>query len=278
MDQKSSRKNIGLYALLLIILMVQAYPIFWIFATSLKTEAEVQLKSPFALPESFNIQNYIRAWETSHLGIYFKNSLIVVAISIACIVLISATSAFAIEKLKFRFNRMMMSFFLLGITIPIHVTLIPLFQIYRSANILNTYIALILPQIGFNLPLSIYLFAAFYRFIPNSMIEASAIDGASVWTTFAKIILPMSKNTIVTIITINGIFIWNEFIFANTFISNSALKTIPIGLFDYIGAKGIVDWGATFSAISLFMLPLLAVYFILNKRIIVGMTAGAVKE
>ena len=158
------------------------------------------------------------------------------------------------------------------------MTLIPLFQIYRNSHLLNTYWALIVPQIGFNLPLSIYLFITFYKFVPDTIMEAAAIDGASIWRIFINIMLPMSKNCIITVVTMNTIFIWNEFVFANTFISDSKLKTIPIGLFDYIGAKGMVDWGATFSAISIFLLPVLIVYFLLNKGIIAGMTAGAVKE
>ena len=261
-----------------IILAVQIYPIFWIFMTSLKTTDEIQSKSTFALPATFNLQNYVRAIETSNLGLYFKNSILVLFITIVALVLFSSTAAFALEKMKFRINQGILSFFLLGITIPIHVTLIPLFQVYRDTHLLNTYWALIVPQIGFNLPLSIYLFITFYKFIPNTIMEAAAIDGASIWRIFSHIMLPMSKNCIITVVTMNSIFIWNEFVFANTFISDSNLKTIPIGLFDYIGAKGMVDWGATFSAISIFLLPVLIVYFLLNKGIIAGMTTGAVKE
>ncbi len=271
-------RKILLYLLMTIILAVQIYPIFWIFMTSLKTTDEIQSKSTFALPATFNLQNYVRAIETSNLGLYFKNSILVLFITIVALVLFSSTAAFALEKMKFRINQGILSFFLLGITIPIHVTLIPLFQVYRDTHLLNTYWALIVPQIGFNLPLSIYLFITFYKFIPNTIMEAAAIDGASIWRIFSHIMLPMSKNCIITVVTMNSIFIWNEFVFANTFISDSNLKTIPIGLFDYIGAKGMVDWGATFSAISIFLLPVLIVYFLLNKGIIAGMTTGAVKE
>lgn len=271
-------RKVLLYVLMTAILAVQIYPIFWIFMTSLKTTDEVQSKSTFALPATWNIQNYIRAVETSNLGLYFKNSILVLLITIAALVLFSSTAAFALEKMRFRINQGILSFFLLGITIPIHVTLIPLFQIYRDTHLLNTYWALIIPQIGFNLPLSIYLFITFYKFVPDTIMEAAAIDGASVWRIFSHIILPMSKNCMITVVTMNTIFIWNEFVFANTFISDSELKTIPIGLFDYIGAKGMVDWGATFSAISIFLLPVLIVYFLLNKGIIAGMTMGAVKE
>ncbi len=271
-------KHIALYLLMTAILVVQVYPIFWIFMTSLKTAEEVRTKSTFALPSSLCFDNYVRAVATSDLALYFKNSLIVLFITITALVLLSSTAAFSIEKMRFHANKWLLSFFLLGITIPIHVTLIPLFQIYRNTHLLNSYFALILPQIGFNLPLSIYLFTTFYKFIPDTIMEAAAIDGASIWRIFANIVLPMSKNCIITVVTMNTIFIWNEFIFANTFISAAELRTIPLGLFDYIGAKGMVDWGATFSAISIFLLPVLIVYFLLNKGIISGMTAGAVKE
>ncbi len=269
---------IMVYTVMCIILCILMYPIFLIIMTSFKTSIETQTKSPFALPEALDLSNYIRAIETSNLALYFKNSMIVLVVTIFFLVLLSSTAAFAIAKLEFRYNNKFLSFFLLGITIPIHVTLIPLFQIYKAIHILNTPLSLILPQIGFNLPLSIYLFTTFYQFIPDSMMEAAAIDGASVFQIFRNIMFPMSRNTIVTVITMNTIFVWNEFIFANTFISKSQLKTISIGLYDYIGAKGIVDWGATFSAISIFLIPLLFVYFILNKGIVAGMTAGAVKE
>lgn len=258
--------------------MALFYPIFWIVMTSFKTAQQVQAESPFALPHGLDLSNYVDAWQRSNLPVYYLNSLIVVFSTIAMLLALSACAAFAIEKLRFRLSKACMSYFLFGITIPIHVTLIPLFQIYRAAGILNTHIALILPQVGFNLALSIYLFSAFYRFIPGDLMEAAVIEGAGIWKTFFKVYLPLSKNTVMTVVTMNMIFTWNEFIFANTFISKAELKTIPVGLYDYVGERGMVNWGLTFAAISLFMAPLLMFYFALNKGIIAGMTAGAIKE
>lgn len=270
--------KIFVYLVAMMILVVQFYPVFWIFCTSLKTMAENVSTNPFSLPRQVSFVNYVEAWETSNLPVYYLNSMIVVSCTLAALVALSSCAAFAIEKMRFRLSKAVMMYFLLGITIPIHVTLIPLFQIYKGIGIINTRIALILPMTGFNLAMSIYLFTAFYKFIPNAMIEASVIEGATLWQTFRKVILPMSKNTIVTVVTMNLIFTWNEFIFANTFINDTSLKTIPVGLYDYVGSKGQVNWGATFAAISLFMLPLLLVYFVLNKGIIAGMSAGALKE
>ena len=171
-----------------------------------------------------------------------------------------------------------MSFFLLGMMIPVFACLIPMFQVYNFLGLRNTYLALIIPQIGFSLPICIYLYTGFMSFLPNALMEAAVIDGAGTGMVFWKIIIPMSKNTTITILTFNFVSIWNEFTYANTFISSSAMKTLPVGLNDFVGQYGRVEWGSTFAAITLAILPTLLIYFILNKHVMIGMTAGAVKS
>lgn len=266
------------YIISILFAFAAIYPVFWILMTSFKTVNEQQSQSPFALPASLNLDNFKNAFEGGRLLTYYKNSIIVTLITIVVIVILSSMAAFAIEKLRFKINGWVMGFFLLGIAIPIHITLIPLFQIYKNLKLLNTYAALVLPQVGFALPISIYLFTAFYKYLPNSLFEAAVIDGASVMQCFRRIYLPLSKNTIVTVATMNAITIWNEFTFSNTFVSSISMKTLPVGLYDYVGERGKVDWGTTFSAISVSLIPILVLYFLLNKNIIAGMTAGAIKE
>lgn len=276
--RKKKTKTFALYCTACIVLIIECYPVVWTFLTSLKTQEEIRWGSSVALPKSFCLDNYVKVLEESNLLTYFKNSVFVTMVTIFLLIVLSSTSAFALQKLRFKGQELVLAFFMAGITIPIHVTLIPLFQIYRETGILNTHISLILPQIGFNLPMSIYLFTAFYRFVPDELMEAAVIDGASVQKSFLAIMLPMSRNTIATIVTMNAVFTWNEFIFANTFISNNALKTIPVGLYDFVGEKGAVDWGSTFAAISLVLLPILAVCFAFGKQLTAGMAAGAIKE
>ena len=256
---KAARRTV-LYIFLIFLAVACIYPVFWIIMTSFKTSDEQLINGPFALSISL------------YLGI------IVTAITIVLIVFLAAPAAFAIEKMRFKFSNAMLGFFLLGITIPIHITLIPLFQIYKQMGILNTYLSLILPQVAFALSMSIYLFTAFFKYLPDSLMEAAVIDGASVNKCFTSIFLPLSKNTIVTVVTMNLIGVWNEFVFSNTLASSRLMKTLPVGLYDYVGEKGKVDWGATFSAISISLIPVLILYFVLNKNIIEGMTAGAIKE
>lgn len=270
-------RSILYYIILALLLIILVYPIFMIISMSLKTSAEIQTNSVFALPETFYIGNYIRALEQSNLLVYYKNSLIVTSASVLMILCLSSMAAFAIAKMKFRGSEKILNLFLMGITIPTSITLLPLFIIFRNMKLINTHISLILPMVGFALPMSIYLFVVFYAYIPDSLLESAIIDGATVTDVFLKLIVPLSKNTFLTVAMTNVIGIWNEFMFSNTFISDVEMKTLPVGLYDFVGFMGSVDWTATFAAISMSVMPILLVYFMLNKYITNGVIAGAVK-
>lgn len=168
-------------------------------------------------------------------------------------------------------------FFTFGIMVPVQITLIPLFIFYSKMGILNTSFSLILPQVGFALPLAVMMFVSFYDFVPDELVEAAIVDGCNPGVTFIKIVFPLARNTIITIASMYSILIWNDFIFANTFISDSNAKTVAMGLKDYVGAFGNVDWGLTFAAIVISILPPLIIYFALNKWVTAGMTMGATK-
>ena len=205
------------------------------------------------------------------------NSVKVTGGSLILIMALSSMAGYALSKFVSRFNNALYSFFTFGIMIPVQITLIPLFIFYSRMDILNTSFSLILPQVGFALPLSIMMFVSFFTFVPNELIEAATIDGCTPYGIFVKIILPLAKNTFVTIASMYSILIWNDFIFANTFISKDSAKTVAMGLKDYVGAFGNVDWGLTFAAITISILPPMIVYFALNKHVTAGMSAGAVK-
>jgi raffinose/stachyose/melibiose transport system permease protein len=278
MKTRSSSTTKGLvYVIVGAFLLVQVYPIAWVIMSSLKTPHELASNSPYTLPGSFYLGNYMSAFEQADLARYLLNSTIVAVITIGLTIAIGAPAAFAIEKLRFRGSRIVLGYFLLGIMIPIFVSLLPMFQIFNEIGLRNTYWALILPQVGFNLPICIYLYAGFMKYIPTSLMEAAMLDGAGPFRTFLRVVFPLSLNTTVTIITFNFIFVWNEFVFANTFLSAPQMKTLPVGLNDYVGLFGKTDFGATYAAIVVAILPTLVLYFFLNRRVIEGMAAGAVR-
>ena len=261
---------------LVVVALIQLYPFFWVAISSFKTDADLA-RAAYLLPSEIYMGNYQKAFQ-SDLFQYFINSFLVAVGVLIFLVALAAPSGYSLSKMRFCYAEKVMTFFLFGMMIPIFACLIPMFQIYNALGLRNTYWALVLPQVGFGLPMCIYLYTGFFKFLPDSLLEAAVIDGAGMGTVFWKIVVPMAKNTTMTVLTYNFVFVWNEFTYANTFISSSEMKTLPIGLNDFVGQFGRVDWGSTFAAIVISILPTLVVYFILNKNIIEGMAAGAVKS
>jgi raffinose/stachyose/melibiose transport system permease protein len=257
--------------------IVQVYPLAWLFLTSVRTEQDFTEGNPFALPSSITFDNYVRAFEVGNLGLNIVNSLIVTLGANLLIVALGMMAAYAITVLGFRFSAAVRALFLLGIVVPVQIALVPLFIDYSSVNLLDTHFAMILPLAGFSLPMSVYLFGSFFSYVPVDTYEAASLDGAGPYRVFFGITLPLSINTIVTVVLVNSIFIWNDFIFANTFVLSEGLKTIPLGLQNYIGSMGNVDWTATFAAVCVTITPLLLVFLVLNKAIVQGIESGASK-
>ena len=270
------RTKILLGAVVLLFLFIQLYPVLWLFMASLKPTTELSV-APFALPKAPTFANYTAIFQDGSVFRYMRNSLRVTVISILLIVALSSTAGYALSKFHFAISRPIYRFFTFGIMIPVQITLIPLFCFYSDMHLLNSSFSLVLPQVGFALPLSVMMFYSFYSFVPNELIEAAVMDGCSPYGIFFRIVFPLARNTVITVGSMYCILIWNDFIFANTFISDNAAKTVALGLRDYVGAFGNVDWGMTFAAIAVTILPPMIVYFALNKYVTAGMTLGATK-
>jgi raffinose/stachyose/melibiose transport system permease protein len=263
--------------LIVAIVIVQVYPLVWLFLTSIRSERDFAAGNPFALPSSVTLDNYARAFAHGNLGQNIVNSLVVTMGANILIVLLGMMAAYAIQVLGFRLSKFVRGLFLIGIIVPVQIALVPLFVDYASVNLLDTYQSMIIPLAGFALPMSVYLFSSFFEYIPRETYEAASLDGAGPYRIFGLITLPLSVNTMVTVVLVNSIFIWNDFIFANTFVLSEGLKTIPLGLQNYIGAMGKVDWTATFAAVCVTITPLLLVFLVLNRSIIYGLESGATK-
>uniref|UniRef100_A0AAU2W2G8 Carbohydrate ABC transporter permease n=1 Tax=Streptomyces sp. NBC_00008 TaxID=2903610 RepID=A0AAU2W2G8_9ACTN len=263
--------------LIALLAVVQIYPLLWLFLSSVRTEKDFASASPFGLPDSFTLDNFARAFDHADLGRYVLNSLIVTLGADALIVVCGLMGAYAIQVLGFRFSNAVRAVFLLGIVVPVQIALVPLFIDYAKVGLLDTYPSMMIPLAGFGLPMSLYLFSSFFGYIPRETYEAASLDGAGPYRIFARITLPLSVNTIVTVVMVNSIFIWNDFVFANTFVLSDSLKTIPVGLQNYIGAMGKTDWTATFAGVCVTVTPLLLVFLVLNKAMIYGLESGATK-
>lgn len=274
---KKNIRKIIYWSVMIMFLIIQGYPVIWLIVAGFRPNIEL-LTEPFSFPKSFTLENFIRIFTESNIVTYIKNSAIISVVSLVFIVLISSMASFAIAKMKFTGRKKIYRYFLIGLTIPYAVTLIPLFTMFAKIGLINTRISVILPLLAFQLPVSIMLFVNFYSFIPDEIIEAAVIDGASIYGIYTKVIIPLSLNTIMTVLAMNFITVWNDYTFSLVFINSTELKTISIGLADFIGPRGLKDWGATYAAIAISVFPTLVIYFLLNKRMTAGMTLGAVKS
>ncbi|MDO7266561.1 carbohydrate ABC transporter permease [Shouchella clausii] len=260
-----------------VFLLITVYPVIWLLLSSLKEPSEFMTNSMNALPEGFYLGNYVEAWKTGNMGIYFRNSIFVTFPALIGIILFGSMAAFAIEKLRWKLKNVVMLLFLAGIMIPVQIVLLPLFQIYFNINLLNSLFGLGLVYLVFGLPLTIFLFASYFKSMPNELMEAAVVDGASIYQIFFTLAFPLLKNAIVTVALVQFFFVWNDLIFAMSFIRDTDLRTIQTGLMGFAGEYGQREWGPTFASIALAVVPILLLYTFLNKLVMKGMTSGAVK-
>lgn len=265
------------WTLIILLVIAQVYPFVYVMISSFKSLDDFRQRPAYALPSSFYIGNYITVFTKSHMLTYFKNSIIVLIGVLVPLLLIALMAGFALSKIKFKGKKFLINYFLLGLMLPMQVALIPLFTIFNKLGLINTYAAIILPQIAFSLSYSIQLFYSFSKFFPEEILEAAIIDGCSPIGCFFKMVMPMSLNSVITVATMQAVFCWNEYINAYTFTRSTNMKTITLGLNDYVGSMGLTDWGATFAAITVTVLPVFIFYFFSSKKMLAGMSAGAVK-
>lgn len=260
-----------------LICVIEIYPLFWMLTASLKQQSEWSEYPAYALNKGFHFQNYVDAWTRGNMATFFKNSLITTLISLVFIVIFSVTVGFAVTKMQWKLRKAVAKYFTFGIMIPVAVALIPLFQIYNKAHLLNTRACLILTYIAFGLSLSIYLVQGYLRSFPDDIMEAAVIDGCGIYKMMWHIVVPLMKNAIVTVLVLQFFFKWNDLLFSMTFISDSSLKTIQTGLLYFSDEFGSKNWGAIFASVSMSVFPMLILYTVLNKKLMEGMMAGAVK-
>ena len=270
-------KSMPLKILVALVMVIVIFPIFWMIAASLKAPLEFSANPIYALPEGFYWKNYVDAWTIGNMSVFYKNSIITTAVSLAFVVIFAAMISFGLIKLRWKGSSLCMLMFSMGIVIPVQMVLIPLFTIYNKTGIINTRFCLMITYIGFNMSLAIYLFAGYIRSIPGEIMEAAVMDGCSIYKMFLKVIMPMIKSAAATVLVVSFFTIWNDLIFSMTFISSSSLKTLQTGLLYFQNEFGNKDWGPIFAAITMVIVPTIAVYIVLNKKVIKGMTEGAVK-
>lgn len=264
--------------LLLVMFLVAGvflFPLLLIVLTSFKSRSEI-FADPLALPEVFQMENYLNAWTTGGFEHYFMNSVIVVGISLVLILLLSSLAAYALVQFDFPANDMMFIFFLAGFMIPPQVLLVPLYTVMNALGLLNSYFSLILAYVAFGLPFSIFLLRQFFVTIPDTYAEAARMDGCTEFQVFLRVYLPLSAPAMAAVAIYQFVFLWNEFLYAIIFITDDALRTLPAGLMAFQGQYS-GDWAQLFAGIVIAVAPTVIFFLLFQRQFLRGISMGATK-
>lgn len=251
------------------------FPAIWLLYSSMKTKSEFNA-NPIALPSSINFENYINVLQKSDMAHWMWNTFRNTAISLLLILLIGFIVGYFVARFQFRGRKVLYSYFLLGMLIPIHALMVPMYILFTKTGLGDAWYTLIFPYTAFGIPISVFLVESYVQNIPKELEEAAAIDGSSFTRTLFSIILPICKPILVTVGIIQFFSLWNEFTFALILINDEALKTISVGLTIFKGQYA-TDYPQMMAAMFLSILPAVLIYFAFSKQVIKGMVAGAVK-
>lgn len=273
--KKISPITVIIYIFLVLLALLYLLPLLWVVVTSLKDDAVLMI-SPWALPDRPMFENYTFAWTKGNLGTATLNSLIVCVVTLLISMLFGAMAAFAIAKLRWKLSKLCLTYFMIGMMIPVHCILIPLFVQFAGLHLSNTLIGIIIPYITFSLPITIYIMVGFFEGIPNELFESACIDGCSIYKMFGSVALPLAKTGFMVTGLMSFVSNWNELLLAMVFISKETKKTLPVSLTKFVGPYN-TNYCQMFAAIMLAVVPTIIVYCAFANQIVEGLTAGAVK-
>lgn len=251
-------------------------PIFFVVLTALKTSQDFYGKPIFYLPKTLHWKNFIDAWMKGNLSVYMKNGLIVSLLKVPLGIFVEALAAFFITRIcSNKAGNRIFIFFLVGMMIPMQVTLIPLNIALSRLNLINSYFGLFIVYIGFGIPFGILVLRGFMRTIPRDIDEAAFIDGSSQFRLFWNIILPITKPALATLMILDFLATWNEFMLASVFITDDKMRTVSAGLLSFVGQYG-TNYGLLNAGVLISVIPVLIVYVIFQNLFVQGL-AGSVK-
>ncbi len=253
-------------------------PFLWQFITSLKSASELASVPPTYWPAHPSLASYVKIFKTRPFATYIANSLLVALGTTALCTMVGTLAAYALARLPLPGGEWANRFILFIAVFPCTILIVPLYKLIQAAGLLNHPLGLVLPYTALNLPFSIWLLRTFFSQIPKDIEEAAAVDGLSRWATLWKIVFPLSAPAVATTAILVFIFSWNEFLLALTFMSSDAARTVPVGIAMLSGVTVYeVPWDQISAAVVLTTLPVVALVLGFQRRIVEGLTAGAVK-
>jgi ABC-type glycerol-3-phosphate transport system permease component len=265
-----------LYVCAIAISAFALFPIYYVAITSLKPRSEIYTRTPDLWPSHPQWHQYTRVLGEGHVGRALVNSLIIAGATTLICVVVAGMAAYALARLDIPLKRTLLMLILTTQMFPLVVLIIPLFVLMRNADLIGTYQGLVITYLAFTVPLAIWIMRGFIVTIPEELEHAAMIDGATRVGAMFRVILPIAGPGLVATATLSFIAAWNEFMLALTFMNEEQRKTLPLVLQSFVG-RGDTDWGAVMATSVIYTLPVVIFFLLLRKRLMLGMTAGAVK-
>ena len=256
-------------------LVLTLTPFFFMIINSFRKQFDMLQQGVFHLPDPWFFDNYVNVVSHGFFG-YFLRSVIVVAISLVLMLAISAFAAYPLARMSFKLNPFIYALIVAMMSVPMHVTLIPIFKLTTTVGLYDSLGSLIGPYVAFALPMSVFILTAFMKTIPKEVEESAEIDGCNRYQNFFKMILPLSKSGLSTLAIYNGVSMWNEFAFANTLLITPEKKTLPLALGQFKGEHSL-DIPIILAVLTLSVLPMIILFIVFQDKLVKGMMAGAVK-
>jgi raffinose/stachyose/melibiose transport system permease protein len=271
------RQRYGLVNLAIELLMIAAavsifFPVYVLINLSLKSRGEV-IREPLGLPADFLFSNYRDAWTEASLGKAIVSSTVITASSVVVLIALGSLAAFALARRASRLSYTVYLLFLLGIVLPFQLALIPLYQLVRDLHLIGTYWSMIGFYTGLQLPFTVFLYTGFLRTLPRDYEHAALIDGASQIEAFAQVVFPLLRPVTGTVLILNAIFIWNDFLTPLLYLSGTDRQTVPVAVSSFVG-QYVAQWQLVFAGLVIAIAPILIVYFALQRTIIKGFASG----
>jgi len=275
MAEKTSKTSMTIYYIILAIFTIfYILPFYVTLSTSFKPFEEVSIATMWNLPKKISLDGFKVAF--ARLSPNLKNSLYLTIPATLISAMIGSINGFALSKLKFRYSNLIFALILFGMFIPYQSVLFPLIQFFQAIGLYGTIPALIITHVIYGIPITTLMFKNYYEEIPNELIEAASVDGANIWQSYTKILLPISMPGFVVVIIWQFTNTWNEFLFAVTITSDPTKQPITVALVNLAGSQ-IVEWNVQMAGALLAALPTLIVYILLGRYFVRGLLAGSVK-
>lgn len=275
MGAKKRAGNIVTEIVMIVVGLIFLAPFYFLFVNSVKPFGEI-LKNAASWPSQFHWENYSKAWELARFSEAFRNSVIITVISVILITLFSAMAAYRMVRADTKFNRLLLLLFVAAMVVPFQTIMIPVLKVVNTLGVNNSILGLLLTNLGLSLPLAVFLFHGFVKSVPLEIEEAATVDGCNPFTVFFRIVLPLLKPMMMTIIVLNALAIWNDYLLPSLILQKPELRTIPLATYSFFG-QYTKQWDMALPALAIGILPIVAFYLQLQRYIVEGIAAGSVK-